>query len=146
MHNMGGFLSLSMTAVIRFYEVRNSLFKTQKTSHFIWSLQAQARDRWLCENGIWGTSSKMALGYILNPWRGPTTLFPLAYFWSSLSLSVLQLRISHKIINGDNHVVWCPSLRNHCSLLLGVPVPWKSLFNVFSPFFWLFQVGEVKGA
>ena len=28
----------------------------------------------------------MALGYILNPWRGPTTLFPLAYFWSSLSL------------------------------------------------------------
>ena len=45
MHNMGGFLSLSMTAVIRFYEVRNSLFKTQKTSHFIWSLQAQARDR-----------------------------------------------------------------------------------------------------
>lgn len=30
---------------------------------------------------------KIALGYILNPWRGPTTLFPLAHFWSSLSLS-----------------------------------------------------------
>lgn len=34
MHNMGGFLSLSVTAVIRFHEVRNSLFKTQKNISF----------------------------------------------------------------------------------------------------------------
>lgn len=63
--------------------------------------------------------------------------------WSSLSLCATAQNLSQDNKQRQSHRLM-PISQHHCSLLLGVPGPWKSLFNVFSPFWGCFRWEKLK--